>query len=391
MTALISMVDDWEEALEREESVGVLLFDLSAAFDTLDPDILLEKLKPNFSLRTVNWISSYMAGREQQVQVGSKLSAKRSVEVGVPQGSVLGPLLFLLYISDIHEWVGQVSVVGFADDTTVSFSSKNISHLVESLEHEATRVLDYMSRNKLVANAKKTGFLLIRGKGHKKWPKTSVNVGSESVVESECQKILGVQVSNNLKWNEHLRSVVNDLRYRIFTMRRLTHNLPMKYLQGLLDGIVYSKARYCLPLFSKLRLSSQDKKNQWMEAVQKQLNASLRVVLGVKLSDKVSVNELHSMTNMLTFNQIAIQSTQRLTWNILNDKSKGLKGFHSILEKPQEEERQLRSSDQGRIDPPLRTNSNNSFKVKSSDLWNKLEYCDRWAKKLPKNVIKSFP
>jgi hypothetical protein len=114
-------------------------------------------------------------------------------------------------------------------------------------------------------------------------------------------------------------------------MRRLTYNLPRKYLQGLLDGIVYSKARYCLPLFSKLRLSDQDKKNQWTEAVQKQLNTALRVVLGVNLSDKVSTNELHSMTNMFTFNQIAIQSTQKITWNIVNDKSKGLKGFHSIL------------------------------------------------------------
>jgi hypothetical protein len=123
-----------------------------------------------------------------------------------------------------------------------------------------------------------------------------------------------------------------------------------------------------------------------MEAVQKQLNAALKVVLGVKLSDKVSINELHSMTNMLTFNQIAIQSTQKLTWNIVNDK-----GFHSILEKPQEEERQLRSSDQARLNAPLRTYSKNSFKVKSSDLWNKLDYSDRWAKKLPKNVIKSFP
>jgi hypothetical protein len=395
MTALISMVDGWLEALDRGESVGVLLFDLTAAFDTLDPAILLEKLKSrNFSSRTVNWISSYMAGREQQVQVGSKLSDKRSVEVGVPQGSVLGPLLFLLYISDIHNWVGPVNVVGFADDTSVSFSSKNISNLVETLELEASRVLDYMSRNKLVANAKKTGFLLIRGKGCKKWPITSVNVGSDPVVESQCLKILGVQVSNNLKWSDHLRYVVNGLRYRIFTMRRLTYKLPRKYLQGLLDGIVYSQVRYCLPLFSRLRFSDEDPKNCYMEAVQKQLNAALRVVLGVKISDKVSIYDLHSMTNMLTFNQIAIQATQKLTWNIMSDKSKGLKGFYGSLEKPhQEDERKLRSSHQGRLEIPSRNNinTNSSFKEKSRDLWNELKVGDRWAKKLPKKVIKSFP
>jgi hypothetical protein len=148
---------------------------------------------------------------------------------------------------------------------------------------------------------------------------------------------------------------VNDLRYRIFTIRRLTSILPRKYLQGLLDGIVYSEARYCLPLFSKLRLSVQDSKYYCMEAVQKQLNAALRVVLGVKLSDKVSINELHSMTNMLTLNQIAIQSIQKLTWNIV--KSKRLKRFHVIPERPQEDERQLRSSNEGRLNPSLRPNT----------------------------------
>jgi hypothetical protein len=94
-------------------------------------------------------------------------------------------------------------------------------------------------------------------------------------------------------------------------MRRLRYNLPRKYLQGLLDGIVYSQARYCLPLFSRLRFSDEDPNNHYIKAYQKQLNAALRVVLGVKISDKVSINDLHRRTNMLTFNQIAIQAPQK--------------------------------------------------------------------------------
>jgi hypothetical protein len=120
--------------------------------------------------------------------------------------------------SDIEDWISESAAVGYNDDTSISCSSKNVNQLLKSLESEATRVLAYFTANKLVANAKKTKFLLIRGKNDKNWPESSVAINGEQVTESSSERILGVRVSNNLKWCDQYRELVNNLRYRIFTL-----------------------------------------------------------------------------------------------------------------------------------------------------------------------------
>jgi hypothetical protein len=147
------------------------------------------------------------------------------------------------------------------------------------------------------------------------------------VTESLSERILGVVVSNKLKWCEQYRSIVNNLRYRIFTLKRLTYHLPRSALNGLLDGIVYSVIRYCLPLFSKVRLSKSDMYSGGPDSVQKQLNSALRVVLNVKLVDKVSIMKLHEQTKTLTFNQLAIEYMRKLVMTIMKNESRGLKDF----------------------------------------------------------------
>jgi hypothetical protein len=390
MTALISMVDSWQEALERGESVGVLLFDLSAAFDTLDPPLLLKKLESlNFSTKTVNWIKSFLTERYQEVQVGGSMSSRRPIEVGAPQGSVLSPLLFLLYVADFEKCISESRVVGYADDTSISCTSKDVKQLLKSLESEALKVMTYFADNKLVANAKKTKFLLIRGKGDKKWAESFVNIGGEQVNESRAERILGVKVTNNLKWNDHYREVVNNLRYRIFTLKRLTYHLPRSALHGLLDGIVYSVIRYCLPLFSGVRLCHSDQHSKGPDSIQKQLNCALRVVLNVKLVDKVSIVKLHEETKTLTFNQIAIESMRKLVLTILKNESKGLKDF---FEANVPLEKGLRSTSQGKLNSTSRQQTSQSFREQAIRVWN-WPHLDkaRWAKKMPRQMLLDFP
>jgi retron-type reverse transcriptase len=210
------MYDQWQQAMEKEQSTGALIFDLSAAFDTLDHKILARKLTSlNFSDQSLMWINSFLENRVQQVQVGRTLSSERHIGVGVPQGSVISPLLFLLYISDIENWIQSASVHGYADDTTLTMSSHDMTSLLEGLEDEAGRVLQYMAVNKLVANPKKTKFLLIRGKKHKKWPPSRIKIGKDLVKESISEKILGVTMNNKLKWDEQHSNIVNTLRYKV--------------------------------------------------------------------------------------------------------------------------------------------------------------------------------
>jgi hypothetical protein len=172
------------------------------------------------------------------------------------------------------------------------------------------------------------------------------------VTESKCERILGVKVSSNLKWTDQHRAVVNSLRHRTFTLKRLTYYLPRSALQGLLDGLVYSVVRYCLPLYAKWRLKEVDLHSKGPDSVQKMLNCALRVVLNVKKIDKVSINVLHKNTNSLTYNQLAIESTRRLVLSIIKEECKGLKDFFEVINVPQGKE--LRSTNQGRLPVPLR-------------------------------------
>jgi retron-type reverse transcriptase len=389
-TANISMFDTWQKELEKKNSIGVLMFDLSAAFDLLDHNILKRKLTSlNFDPHSVQWINSFMSERVQQVQIGGSISPKRQLEAGVPQGSILSPLLFLLYICDIQEWVPEATIHGYADDTTLTMSSPNMNSLKLGLETAADKVLIYMAANKLVANPQKTKFLLMRGIHHKKWPETSIRVGGDSIKESTHEKLLGVTVSNDLKWKHHHQQLVCNLRHRVFVIRRLVQNLPRQVIVGLLDGLVHSSVRYCLALYGSMRLSELDQKSQWPCKVQVQVNNALRLALGVKKMDHISVEELLDRTNSLSYNQLVIQATQRLTSSIIKGDCKGLKGF---FECDLESKRTTRSSVKGDLLPPTMKNiPSQGFRHQSVKLWNSKTSVDMQNAKMTKMQLRTFP
>jgi hypothetical protein len=380
LTATISMFDTWQQAMEDGKSTGVLLFDLSAAFDTLDHRILEGKLSSlNFSPHSIKWVSSFLQGRTQKVMVGKTLSPEIHISVGVPQGGVLSPLLFLLYVSDIEDWIQSAAVHSYADDTTLTVSSKDMSSLLQNLEREAERVLQFMAVNKLVANPAKTSFILIRGKDHKKWPETSIKIGNSSVKESVSEKVLGVTVNNKLKWQDHHNNIVSILRHKVFVLRRLTYHLPRWVLVSLLDGMVLSSVRYCLPLWGSIRLSEDVSVSQWSKRLQVQINNALRVTLGVKRDDHVSVKELHEKTGCLTFNQLVIQATHRLTASILKGDSKGLDKFYYTEE--DEEQMTTRATKKGLLKTPSVKNIQpQGFRIQSTKLWNSLSEDNRNVK-----------
>jgi hypothetical protein len=189
----------------------------------------------------------------------------------------------------------------------------------------------------------------MRGIHHKKRPETSIRVGGDSIKESTHEKLLGVTVSNDLKWKDHHQQLVCNPRHRVFVIRRLVQNLPKQVIVGLLDRLVHSSVRYCLALYGSMRLSELDQKSQGPCKVQVRVNNALRLALGVKKMDHISVEELLDRTNSLSYNQLVIQATQRLTSSIIKGDCKGLKGF---FECDMEGKRTTRSSVKHDLIPP---------------------------------------
>ena len=141
-------------------SCGIFI-DLKKAFDTVDDKILLHKLDHYGFHGHINiWLSSYLQGRRQTTQIGPHISKRLDSRCGMPQGSVLGPLLFLLYINDIQESSDKFSFYLFADDTNILYSNKNLKSLELSVNQELNNVYDWLTANKLTLNTKKRNFTI---------------------------------------------------------------------------------------------------------------------------------------------------------------------------------------------------------------------------------------
>ena len=145
---------------ENETTVGVYL-DLSKAFDTIDHNILIHKLE-HYGFRGIvqNWFTSYLSDRKQYVNYNDKKSELKDIICGVPQGSILGPLLFILYINDITNASNLLDFILFADDTTILYSSTDIMSQVPVINRELSEVSNWFRANKLSVNAKKTNYMV---------------------------------------------------------------------------------------------------------------------------------------------------------------------------------------------------------------------------------------
>ena len=309
-SAIISSLVKWQAAKEKKLFTGCLLYDLSAAYDTISPELLVKKaVLYGFDTTSANWLTSFTTGRYQAVRVGNFTSAYKQLKCGVPQGSPLSCVLFLMYVQDLPMWVNGGHIQGYADDTMHFISAKTREEVIKGLEKGATNILGYFASNELVANPTKTAFLLFRPSKSIESEQT-IKVGSAVIQESASERVLGVQVQRTLEWDDHITKVISKVNYGLSVLRQLQGVLRREALKVFAEGTVMSHLRYGISVYLSggIKLSPSDPTCKGLNRLQVKQNDAMRLVLNKKRKDLTPRETLLKEFNTKSVNQIAAEA-----------------------------------------------------------------------------------
>ena len=240
--ALVAMVERWKECLDRDGGfAGAILMDLSKAFDTINHELLIAKLHAyGFEDSALHIVQSYLSDRWQRTKVNTSFSSWEELLCGVPQGSVLGPLLFNIYLNDIFFQLVDTHVCNFADDTTLNACDLELRNVLKELEDNALTAIMWFENNYMKLNESKCHFLTSGSPEHL-W----VKVGKEMIWESQSEKLLGMTVDKNLNFDLHLRLLCKKVSQKVSALARIVSILPFQKRHIILKTFIESQFSYC--------------------------------------------------------------------------------------------------------------------------------------------------
>ena len=295
-TALLNVTDNWLSAMDRGDLVGVVMIDLKKAFDTVDHAILLHKLKMyGFNDRAVKWFENYLCNQRQQFTCINGISSSvKNVTCGVPQGSLLGPLLFLLYTNDMPDKVRYCKLALYADDTCLFFSNKDPNLIYERINYDLEIISEWLNANKLVINAKKCETMIIGTKQKlKKWKNliddNQVYIDNTPVTKVKACKYLGIYIDENLSWNRQTEFLKSKVVKNVYLLKRIRPFITEQTASLFFKSVIQAHFDYCSVVWGNTNKTNLDK----LQILQ---NRALRAVLKVK--NLFPTNSLYSVLKL---------------------------------------------------------------------------------------------
>ena len=265
-TAVLDVSEIILEEMNKNKFVGAVLIDLKKAFDTVDHKILLKKLWCyGFQNQSFEWFESYLTGRQQLTLLNNVESDLLHEDAyGVPQGSVLGPLLFLLYINDIKSVIQNSYCHLYADDTIIVKSASDPDSLISSLERELLNVDQWLSINKMTVNTKKTEVIFFGNKSRlKKLDNKTVKYLGTPLERKKEAKYLGVIFDEKMQWSSQISNITKKVNFKLGKIKSVASFLTSHTKKLLVDALVMPYFHYCSPAWSSaapFRLRKVDKK-----------------------------------------------------------------------------------------------------------------------------------
>ena len=363
-TALLKVTNDLLLAADRGESAVLILLDLSAAFDTVDHTILIDRLKTWVGIKdtALDWFYSYLLERTFSVTIGNITSSTAHITSGVPQGSILGPILFSIYMLPLGQIIQQhnVSFHCYADDTQIYLplrpgDPRSLAAAVDCLSD----VNCWMAQNFLQLNNSKTEVILFSPPN----PNNPISLGPLSSYMKPTARNLGVLFDSGLSFKPHINKVVQSCFLQIRTISRIKPMLHHSDLEKIIHAFIFSRLDYCNSLLSGITQKSLFR----LQLVQ---NAAARLLTGF--------NRQHHITPILaSLHWLPVRF--RIDFKILLITFKARRGlapsYITDMLTPYEPARSLRSSGGALLAVPksrLKSKGDRAFSIRAPRLWNDL-------------------
>ena len=244
--ALLMAQHELINAMSKKQIALLLLIDFSKAFDMVDHDILLSKLV-HYGIRgnAYNWLKSYLCDRKQYVWINGKKSKVKDLLYGVPQGSILGPLLFIIYINDLPQISKLAKFIMYADDANIIITGNNMSEIAAQFNEIGNLLTSWVSCNGLALNIRKTNYMIFTKNRIHELDNFKPKISGIPIEHKTVTRFLGVLIDEKLTWKHHITAIKSKMSKYIGILYRLKNILPLTARKNIFHSFIQSHINYC--------------------------------------------------------------------------------------------------------------------------------------------------
>ena len=296
--SLLAMIETWRKCVDDGLVFGALLTDLSKAFDCLNYELLIAKLDAyGFDPQATKLVYNYLSERMHRVKINNEYSSWRELLLGVPQGSILGPILFNIYLCDLFFFLENTDVASYADDTTPYTYGENFEEVIKSLEDSSKILFQWFTNNYMKANADKCHLLLSTNEVF------SANIDNAVIQNSTTEKLLGITIDYKLSFDSHVSNLCKKAGQKLNALARIASYMNINHRRIVMKAFIHSQFGYCPIVWMTHSRTLNNRINRIHERalriVYKDSDSSFETLLERDNSTTIHMRNIHSLVTEL--------------------------------------------------------------------------------------------